>query len=248
MSPLALSAIVVCVLFGSALIGMAIRSGMPEQYKDEHTSNIVKTAMGLIGTLSALVLGLVVATAKSSYDDKAGQTRQLTAKVIQLDSLLSAYGPDAEKARILLRQANNEVVQRIWQGEAAGKSAFQVAAPAIALLSEIELLKPANDLQRSIKSRAAQTYTDLMQERLLLFARSGTSVPAPFLVVLIFWLAVIFTSFTILSQANAFGVAAIAVAAISLSGAIFLILELDYPFTGLLQIPRTLLSSALPDL
>ena len=248
MSPLAVSAIVVCVLFGSALIGMAIRRAMPERYKDEHTSNIVKTAMGLIGTVSALVLGLVIATAKSSYDDRAGQTRQLTAKAIQLDALLSAYGPDAQKARILLRQANNELVQRIWQGEAVGKSAFQVAAPSIALLNEIEFLKPANDLQRSLQSRAAQTYADLMQERLLLFARSGTSVPTPFLVVLIFWLAVIFASFTILSQANAFGVAAIAVAAISLSGAIFLILELDYPFTGLLQIPRELLSNALPNL
>ena len=103
-------------------------------------------------------------------------------------------------------------------------------------------------MQRSLKSRAAQTFTDLMQERLLLFARSGTSVPTPFLVILVFWLAVIFSSLTILSQANAFGVAAVAVAAISLSGAIFLILELDYPFTGLLQIPRTLLSSALPGL
>jgi hypothetical protein len=103
-------------------------------------------------------------------------------------------------------------------------------------------------LQRSLKSRATQTLTDIMQERFLLFARSGTSVPTPFLVVLIFWLAVIFASLTILSQANGFGIAVIAVAAISLSGAIFLILELDYPFTGFLQIPRTLLSSALSNL
>lgn len=248
MSPLAISAIVFCVLFGSALIGIAIRRSMPEQYRDEHTSNIVKTAVGLIGTLAALVLGLVIATAKSSYDEKTGQTRQLTAKVIQLDALLSQYGQGAEKSRTLLRQATNEVVQRIWQGEAAGKSAFQVATPSFALFGEIELLEPANDLQRSLKSRAAQTFTDLMQERLLLFARSGTSVPTPFLVILIFWLAVIFASLTILSRANAFGVAAIAVTSISLSGAIFLILELDYPFTGLLQIPRTLLSSALPTL
>src|SRR5262245_42237477 len=169
MSPLAVSAVVFCVLFGSALIGMAVRRGLPERYRNEDTSNIVKTAMGLIGTLSALVLGLVVATAKSSYDDKAGQTRQLTAKVIQLDALLSEYGPDAKKIRILLRQAKDEVVQRIWQGEAPGKSVFHVAAPSIALFSEIELLQPANDLQRSLKSRAAQTLTDLMQERLLLF-------------------------------------------------------------------------------
>lgn len=248
MSPLAVSAIVFCLLFGSALIGISIRRAMPEHYRDEDTSNIVKTSMGLIGTLSALVLGLVVASAKSSYDDKAGQTRQLTAKVIQLDALLSQYGPGAEKSRVLLRQATNEVVQRIWQGEAAGKSAFQVAAPAFALFNEIELLQPANDLQRSLKSRATQTFTDLMQDRLLLFARSGTSVPTPFLIVLIFWLAVIFASLTILSQANEFGIAVIAVAAISLSGAIFLILELDYPFTGFMQIPRTLISSALPNL
>src|SRR5262249_52580233 len=142
--------------------------------------------------------GLVVATAKSSYDEKSGQTRQLAAKVIQLDAFLSEYGPDAKKIRIILRQATNEAVQRIWQGEVAGKSAFQVAAPSIALFSEIELLQPANDLQRSLKSRVAQTLADLMQERLLLFARSGTSVPTPFLVILIFWLAVIFASLTIL--------------------------------------------------
>jgi hypothetical protein len=247
-NPLTTSAIVFCVLFGSALTGMAIRRAMPEHYRNEDTSNIVKTAMGLIGTLSALVLGLVIATAKSSYDDKAGQTRQLTAKIIQLDVLLSEYGPEAAKVRVVLRQAIDEAVERIWQGEAASRATFKAAGSSIALFSQIELLQPANDLQRSLKSRAAQTLTDLMQERLLLFARSGTSVPAPFLVVLIFWLAVIFVSLTILSQANGLGVAAIAVAATSLSGAIFLILELDYPFTGLLRIPSSLLSGALPAL
>ena len=130
MNPLAVSAIVFCVLFGSALLGMAIRRVMPEHYRNEGASTIVKTTMGLIGTLSALVLGLVIATAKSSYDEKAGQTRELTAKVIQLEALLSEYGPGAEKARNILRQATDEVVRRIWHGEAVGKSAFKVAVPA----------------------------------------------------------------------------------------------------------------------
>jgi hypothetical protein len=248
MSPLAVSAIIFCVLFASALIGVAIRRGLPERYRNEDTASIVKTAVGLIGTLAALVLGLVVATAKSSYDEKAGQIRQLTAKVIQLDAVLAAYGPEAQKVRGLLRQANSEVVRRVWQGEAVGKSAFQASGPSIALHNEIEALQPGNDLQRALKSRATQTFADIMQERLLLFARSGSTVPTPFLVVVIFWLSVIFASFTVLSQSNGFSVAAIGVAAVSMSGAIYLILELEYPFTGFLQIPSTLLSSALPDL
>lgn len=248
MNSSAISLLVFFILFGGALAGMAIRSALSERHRDADSKETVKVAMGLIATLSALVLGLVIASAKSSYDEQFSQVRQLTARVIYLDQLLVQYGSDTLQARKSLRQAVEQAVGHIWRESVSGQKVFKSTDAASTLVTEIESLSAQNDSQRSLQARAIQAIGEIAQTRLLLFARSGTSIPIPFVLVLIFWLTTLFTSFTLFSHTNAIAIVALLVSALSVAGAIFLILELDQPFSGLLRIPESLPLNALPAL
>jgi hypothetical protein len=248
MNDLLISLAVFAAIFGGAMVGVMIRPLLSEQHLHSDSRDVVKMATGLIGTLAALVLGLLIASAKSSFDQKTNQVRQLTATVILLDELLMQYGPEATPARKLLRQGIQPLADRIWQEEEVptGRSVrFESSAQSSAFEKELQQLSPGNDSQRSLQSRAIQAYTEAAQIRLQLFAQTGGSIPTPFLIILVFWLSAIFLSFTLFAQANLIVMAALLVGAFSFASAIFLVLELDNPFMGLMGISSDTLRNAL---
>ena len=205
-------------------------------------------ATGLIGTLAALVLGLLIASAKSSFDLKTNQVRQMTATIILVDDLLMQYGPEATPAPNCLRQSIPPLADRIWHEQEAptGRPVrFELSAESLAFENELERLSPKNDAQRSLQSRAIEAFTEGAQIRLQLFAQAGGSIPIPFLIILVFWLSAIFVSFTLFAQTNLVVMVSLFVCALSFAGAIFLVLELDNPFTGLMGISSATLRNAL---
>jgi hypothetical protein len=241
------SLIALAVILGGALVGMAL----PGHHLTEDTKDVVRLGTGLVGTIAALVLGLLIASAKSSYDTQNSQVRQITANIILVDLLLEQYGSEARMARDLLRRAVSPLVDRIWHegsSQSAKDAPFEGNRAAEAAYAAIQELSPQNDAQRSIKARALQISTDAAQTRLLLFTQAGNSIPMPFLAVLVLWLTIIFASFGLFSRLNPTAVAVLFVCALSASGAIFLILELGQPFEGLLQISSAQLRSALAPL
>jgi len=251
MGPVTVSLIVFAVVFGGALIGIALRPLLSERHLSSDSKDVVKLTMGLVGTMAALVLGLLIASAKTSYDDKNSQIKQITAKIILLDNFLTQYGPEAQPTRQLLRKGIEPLFERIWNqdlSESAKGSPFVATTVTLAFIQEIEHLQPQNDSQRSLQSRAIQTLNDIAQARLLLFAQAGKSIHPLFLVILVFWLAAIFASFTLLTPSNAVVVGALFICALSVAGSIFLILEMDDPFNGLMAIPSASLLNALPPL
>jgi hypothetical protein len=248
MNDLWISLVVFAVIFGGALVGVLVRPLLSESHLHADSKDVVKMATGLIGTLAALVLGLLIASAKSSFDQKTNQVRQMTATIILLDDLLAQYGPEAAPVRNLLRQSIPPLANRIWHEEEipTGKLVhFESSAQSLAFENQLERLSPTNDAQRSLQSRAIQTFTEGAQIRLLLFAQAGGSIPTPFLVILVFWLSAIFVSFTLFARTNVVVMASLFVSALSFACAIFLILELDNPFTGLMGISSATLRSAL---
>lgn len=248
MNDLLISLLVFAVIFGGALVGVVVRPLLSEQHLHADSRDVVKMTTGLIGTLAALVLGLLIASAKSSFDQKTSQVRQMTATIILLDDLLMQYGPEATRLRGLLRQSIQPLANRIWheeQVQAGRPLRFESSAESLAFETELEHLAPANDTQRSLQSRAVAAFTDGAQIRLQLFAQTGGAIPVPFLVILVFWLSAIFVSFTLFARTNLIVMAALLVGALSFAGAIFLVLELDNPFTGLMGISSATLRSAL---
>lgn len=249
MSPLAISLIAFVLVFAGALIGMYVRSVLPEGHLQEDVKDIVRLSTGLIGTIAALVLGLLIASAKSSYDARNTQIKQITSNIILLDALLEQYGPDARNLRVILRGAIDPMADRVWNEGSSDKSApFAATSQALAFVKKVQELEPNNEAKRALQARVINAIADLSQSRLALFAQAHDSIPAPFLAILIFWLAIIFVSFGLFVQATRIVIVTFVVGALSVSGAIFLILEMDRPFAGLLQISSEPLRHALAPL
>lgn len=165
------------IVFASICAGIFIGAVLPGHRAASDTKDVVRLGTGLIGTMAALVLGLLIGSAKESYDVKKGQIRQLTADVILLDRLLVQYGPEAHDARASLRQAVPPLIEKIWHEnntENVSTPTFHETAIAADALAIIQQLSPKTDAQRSLQSRAVQLSTDLAQTRLLLFGQSVT--------------------------------------------------------------------------
>jgi hypothetical protein len=250
-SPTLVSLVSFVIILGGVFAGAALRKALPDDQLSDDAKDIVRLGTGLVGTIAALVLGLLIASAKSSYDTQKGQVQHMTADIVLLDQLLDQYGPEARPIRGLMRQAIDPLVDRLWRenrSASAKDGPFQATGVAEAVFTRIAELAPQTDAQRSLKARAVSTSTDLAQTRLALFVQSGGSIPMPFLAVLIFWLAIIFASFSLFSPLNPTLVAALTVFALSAAAALFLILEMGAPFTGLMEIPSAPLRNALAPL
>lgn len=248
MRPLEISFAALAAILVGACAGILLRTRLPEHHLVEHTRDVIKLGAGLIGTIGALVLSLLIATANSSYNSQNDRVQHLAADLILIDQLLAQYGPETKPAREQLRQFPGPLADRIWREDrihSANRSAFQVDAGGEEFAAKVEQLSPQNDVQRMLKDRAIQVTADFAQTRYLLFEQAGSSLPVPFLVILIFWLAIIFASFGVLSPLNGTLAAALSVFAVSASGAMFLVLELSQPFTGLLKLSSTPLRNAL---
>ena len=170
MNDLLISLLVFAVIFGGALIGVVVRPRLSERHLQPDSRDVVKMATGLIGTLAALVLGLLIASAKSSFDQKTGQVRQVSAQIILLDDLLAQYGPETIPVRTRLRQGIPPLADGIWhEGEipAAKSVRFKASAQSSAFENELERLSPTNDVQRSLQLRAIAAFTEGAQTRLL---------------------------------------------------------------------------------
>jgi hypothetical protein len=248
MTPMALSLIAFACVFGGTFLGMFLRNRLPEHHLSGDTKDVVRLGTGLIGTISALVLGLLIASANSTYETQSSQVKQLTADIVLLDRTLAQYGPETESLRDLLRRGVATLADRIWRENRSGSGKaepFEASTAALAFYNEILKLSPQNEAQHSLQARAIDASNDLAKTRLLLFAKAGGSIPMPFLAILIFWLTVIFASFSLFADNNATTIAALGVFALSASASIFLILELSQPFTGLMMISDEPLRNAL---
>jgi hypothetical protein len=249
---IAIATIVFACVFGGALLGMVLRRCLPAHHLADESKDVMKLGMGLVATMAALVLGLMIASAKSSYEAQRTGFEQVAANLILLDKTLARFGPDAAAARTLLRRTVAAALERIWpeEGEAGtGLAAKETTAAGGTLLELVQALSPRDEAQRWEQSQALQIGAELARSRWLLFEeQQGASIPVPFLAVLVFWLAMLFASFGLFSRPNATIIVTLLVCALSVSGAIFLVLEMDRPFSGMVKISSEPLRVALAEL
>lgn len=251
MSAMTIFLIAFACIFGGTFLGIFMRSRLPQRRLGGDTKEVVGMGTGLIATIAGLVLGLLIASANSAYESQNSQVRQLTANIVLLDRTLALYGPEADSLRSLLRQSVDVLVGRIWREAASGSGAtetFEASEATLAFYEQVTKLSPGNDLQRSLQTRAIDASTDVAKTRLLLFANSREPIPMPFLVILIAWLTIIFAAFSLFAEHNSITVVGLGICALSAAAAIFLILELGHPFTGLMAISDEPLRNALAPL
>jgi Protein of unknown function (DUF4239) len=238
------------ILVGTA-VGMMLKRSLPADMLEGGSKEFIRLGAGFLATLAALVIGLMIASAKNTYDAQDTNIRQLGTNVVLVDQLLIQYGPEARAARTALRETIPSTTARIWRentGVNGDGSTFVVSDTAERFYKAVEGLKPANAEQTSLKSRITAITTELGRTRLLVFTQSENAIPVPFFIVLLFWLVAIFASFSLFAEPRPVVIASILVFAISVSSALFLIVDLSHPFDGLMQISNHHLRAVLPKL
>ena len=247
MNSIEISLIVFSCIFGGAILGMFLRAHLPEHHQSGDSQRIVNLGAGIIGTMAALVLGLLVASAKGTYDTQNNELITMGAKMVLADRALGLYGPEAKDTRDLLRGAVSEMIEHLWSNQqppATDPTQPQSVTPRV-LYESIQKLSPQNESQRAIKSQVIAIVTDVAQTRWMMFEQQSMSISKPLLAILVFWMAINFFSFGLFAPRNATVIVTLCLCAIAVSGAIFLILELYRPFGGFIQIPSTSLGNAL---
>ena len=246
MSPITVSVVVFACVFGGGLLGIFIHSLLPNEHLDSDSKEAVRLGMALVGTTVALVLGLLIASAKGFYDTQNSEVTQLSADVVLLDKVLTHFGPETKEIRALLRSSVARMVDATWAREGSDKThSAPSAANEETLFDKIQGLSPHNENQRFLQSQALSMAIQLGQIRSLMLAQKSSSVPMPLLAVVVFWLALLFISFGLFVRPNVTVVVSLFASALAVCGAIFLILEMYQPYSGLIHVSDAPLRAAL---
>ena len=249
MGSVAISSIVFACVSAGALLGILLRVVLPKRHLSTDSQDGVKLGMGLVATMAALVLGLLTASAKTSFDMQNTELTDMSSKIVVLDRILAHYGPEAKEARDVLRTSVMHILDQTWPKEHTNSQEL-VAGPHSSeiLYDTIVDLSPRDDAQRTLQTQALTVVMALAQTRWLIYEQRAAAISMPFLVVMVFWITVIYISFGLFAPLNATVIVSFLVSALSVSSAIFLILEMYTPYGGLIHVSSAPLRAALTQL
>jgi hypothetical protein len=251
MSGLIVGGIVFLCVFGAAWVGMLLRSRLPDDHLSVDSKDTIRLATAVVGTLSALALGFLIASAKTSFDDGEGELRISAARVVLLDRVMAHYGPETAEARRLLREVVETRLRRSWASWDLDETAGDVGSPDLGVepvQDRLRALSPQTDAQRMLQARAIEVSGEIAEAHWLLLETGTEGLPGAFLVILVFWLAVLFFSFGLLAPRNGTVVVTLMVCALSVAGAVYLIIDMSHPYRGLIYISDAPLRTALAQL
>ena len=248
MSSVSISLIVFMCILGGAVCGMLLRKVLPPHHIGGESKEAVMLGMGLLGTMTALILGLLVASAKGAYDAQNAELTQLSANIVFLDRELAHYGPETKDVRDLLRRGVERAIDGLGSIDSEPSHLDPSATHSEALYDAIQQLSPKDDMQHWLKEQALSTVISIGQTRWLMYEQGRTTVSIPLLVTLVFWLTISFTTFGLFTPVNATAITSICLSALSVSIAIVLIVEMYTPYKGLIHISVAPLRAALEHL
>jgi hypothetical protein len=239
MSHLVVALIVFIVVLGSALACSYLRDVLPKHHLSDESISMVKLTTGLLATLAALVLGLLISSAKGSFDTTNGELVHSAVNIVRLDRVLARYGPETRDIRAQLKHITAASIALLADGDAA--QVVRMTGPeAIARTEEfqrqVESLSPHNAAQSQLQTKALQIVDEVYTTRWLALLQEKASIPTPLLVVLVVWLAIIFGTFGLFAPRNGTTITVLVMGAVSAAGAIFMIMEMNTPLDGVVRV------------
>jgi hypothetical protein len=246
-SPIATAATAFALILAGTLTGTLVRAKMPEHHLTGDSKEVIRLATALVGTLTGLVLALMFAATRASFEHTSAAVSRIAVSFTELDEVLDDYGAAAASIRKQLRADLQPLMDSIWQDDAvaAGRPPISRRSHATSVQTMVRELQPQNPSQASLQARALQITSDISQTRLALLAQPPDSVSTPFIIVVVLWLTFIFTTFAMSSKPNVTLTVVLCICILSASGALYLILELGLPFGGLMQVSNDALRNAL---
>ncbi len=251
MNPYLVGILSITLIFGGALLGMRLQYMLPGHHLSKETQDLVKLCAGIVATLTALVLGLLVSSAKSSFDAINTGIVQASANIIFLDRTLARYGPQAEPVRQQLKYTIAADINAVWPDEKSGDPGLNAIERKNAMESvqdKLNDIEPDTEARRGMFAQAQQIAANLAQSRWLIIEETHNILPHPLLTILVFWFTLLFVSFGLFAPRNLTAITVMFVGACAISVAIYLVLELNHPFDGLVRISSTPWRNALQHL
>lgn len=243
---------VFALLVAGSLGGAYLQSLLPERHRSSDTTNAVRAATGMIVTFAAVVLGLLISSANSALNEVEGHVRGYAVVLIELDQALREYGPDADPLRQTLRAYTAAAIADTWKNEPPppgdyyprpirGPHHGQIESVQLGqMLSHIETalrrLSPPDLLHQGLAQSSLAAMAKVLDRRWGLVQSAQIGISMPFLVALVLWLAVVFVCLGLTVPRNALAQAAIALCALVLASAVFLLLEMEQPFSGFIAV------------
>jgi hypothetical protein len=246
-----IAALVFACVFGSAMLGLFTHGALPAHHLTPEAKDVVKLGTGLIATLAALVLSLLISSAKTSFDRMDEEIVENAARVVSLDRMLADYGPETKEVRDHLKHAYAAWLHQLFPDKEhhAGKVDTPESVVRMeGIRAKLWELTPVNDAQRWLRSQAVDIANQMSATRWLLLMQKDVAIPVPLLVILVCWLTLIFSTFGLLAPRNTTVIVVLLVCALSATGAILLILEMNSPFSGIMKISSAPMRDALADL
>ena len=238
LSPPIIGFIIFAVLAGSAFAGWAARQRLPTQHLNDETKSLVSVSMAVVGTITALVLGLLISNANSSFIAHNGEVTTLSADILRLDQMLRLYGPEANPARGKLlqyaeRKTNDLFPKSLGDVHVTNESTYEVLQQVEYLMLE---LRPPDARRQWFLQQALLHAAKIGTTRWLLGQSAGQGTPKAFVALVVFWLSLLFASFGLFAPRNWISALTLVMCAIAVSGAVEMILELEQPFAGVLHL------------
>lgn len=238
--------LVFAVLAAAALFSLWLHPRLPEHYRSADTTSNLRLGMGVIATITAVVLGLLISSVKGGFDVATRDVQELAADLIVLDRTLRFYGPDATHARDLLARYTERVLEGTWPSGGEAPAVDDRVAEGLLNQTEQAILSLQPDAQEpDLKEQALAQVRTIVRRRQILIQESGSAVASPIVVALTLWLGLIFASFGYNAPRNGMMVIILLVCAASVAGAIYLILEIDVPVSGLIVVSSNPIQHAL---
>ena len=234
--------------FCAGILGLKLHAWLPERHAADQSREMIGAMTGLLGLLLALVLGTLVGSSYTLYATQKSEMETLSARVLQLDAALEAYGPETQPARDGLRRAITNTYNAIWGGETtdlSGMDVKNVVAQSKSLDQFLTGLSPKTDAQKQVLATANAAAGQIAQTRILMMLQLAGGISWPMLAIVVCWSLLLFCGYGLVSSMNATVLGTLALGAVAVASAMFLIVELSQPYSGLFRIPAAATNQAM---
>jgi hypothetical protein len=240
-----------CCISCAALAGFLIGRRLPEDSRSDGTQRVVQLVMNIVGILTALVMGLLIAATKTNFDTTSTEVEEFATSLSLLDRELGHLGADAGPLRDLLRAFTSRKIALMWPAERGVKPRLQ-DQETDQMLDDLEVRLLSSSLQgeglRDTRASALRILDDLKRTNRLLAVQQTIRAPPPFLDVVVFWLCMLYLSYAAFAPLNRAVVGAMVISALSVSIALNVIIDMDRPFLGIIKIPSLSMRQAFEDM
>jgi hypothetical protein len=237
-NPLIIGLVVFAIVLAAAFAGWKLRDLLPAEHLTEETKNLISVSTAVVATVSALVLGLLISNANSSFIRLGGEVTSLSAQILRLDQMLSRYGSEVQTARETLRHYTEQKAADLFPDDPAQ---VHVGNPSTyELLQRLEdmllALKPTNPRDQWWLGQALTLAGKIGDTRWLIAQQIGQGTPKAFIALLVFWLALLFASFGLFAPHNLTSAVILTLSALAVAGAVTMFLELEQGFGRMIRV------------